>query len=141
MIFRDARIDRRAVLDQVLPEHKKITEAPASIVKMPGYSRDSTSEELNRFEATVIAEECQRRYKAVDANGNVYLVMNPCVRRIETRKDGTCWVVHPKPQLVMTYAEAKRTASQLTVQASSANVGSLVPNRREKKKSQTDFDY
>lgn len=134
-------MDRRAVLDQVLLEHKRTSDAPASIVEVPGYSRDFSSEELNRFEAKVIAEERQRRYKAVDANGTVYLVMNPWVRRIETREDGTCWVVRPKPQLVMTYAEAKRKASQLTVQASSSSADEPVPEPKEKKKSQTDFDY
>lgn len=107
--------DKRAILDRVLPGHKKLSEAPASLEELPGYSCEFTVEELSRFKSDAIAEERRRRYKGFDAQANVCLFENPWPRRIETRQDGTSWVVRHKPQIVMSFAEAKRKAAQSAI--------------------------
>lgn len=124
-------IDRRAIIDQVLPEYKKVTEAPSRVEDLPGYFSDFTPEELDSFRLVAMAEERKRRYKSVDLEGNIYLVGNPWARVIETRKDGTVWVVYPKPVQVMTYAEAKREATRLAKARAKSS----------KKKSADEFDY
>ena len=113
MSYRDNPFERRAILDKVLPGYKKIKDAPSRIEDLPGYSPDLTPEELDSFRIVAMAEERKRRYKSVDQEGNIYLVGNPWARVIETREDGTVWVVYPKPVQIMTYAEAKREAARL----------------------------
>ncbi len=117
----DKDVDNRAVLDHVLPEYQKLNEAPTSVEQLPGYSSSFTAKELSTFKTTAMAEERHRRYKGMDAHRNILLFDNPWARLIETRDDGTCWVVRPKPQFVMTYEEAKRRAAQLIVHTTSSN--------------------
>ena len=102
--------DRQSLLDRVLPEYEKITVAPLRVEDVPGYSDDFTADELSEFRSSAITTERRKRYKSIDADGNIYLVENPWTRHVELRDDGRHWVVHLKPQLIMSYAEARRKA-------------------------------
>lgn len=135
MNYRSNVIDRRAIIDEVLPEHKKISEAPSRVEDLPGYSAEFTPEERDSFRLVAMAQERRRRYKSVDLEGNIYLVGNPWARVIETRQDGTCWVLYPKPLKIFTYAEAKQEAARL------AESQSKEASHSRAKKPADDFDY
>lgn len=124
-------IDRRAIIDEVLPEYKKLKDAPSRVEDLPGYSSEFTPGQLDSFRIVAIAQERKRRYKSVDLEGNIYLVGNPWARVIETRKDGRVWVLYPQPVQVMTYAEAKREAARLAKARATSS----------RKKPPDDFDY
>lgn len=141
MRFAESMADKWAVLDQVLPEYQKLTEAPTSVEELPGYSSDFSAEAFDAFKAKAMAEERLRRYKGMDAHGNILFVDNPWARQIETREDGTCWVVRPRPHFVMSYEEAKRQATRLTVRTCSLSSGSSAQNAAQKMESQVKFEY
>lgn len=122
--------DKRWVLDYVLPEYQKVTEAPLRFEDVPGFSPHFTPSKLRAFCERVISDERARRYKAVDGDGNVYLVANPWTRHVEYRDDGRCWVVHPRPKLVLTYADAKREAGKVSATTAAGS-----------KPSDDEFDY
>ena len=123
--------DRRSIIDQVLPEYEKITDAPLRIEDVPGYSEEFSDEEYSDFAARAIAEERAKLYKAVDADGNIYLVANPWTRHIELREDGRHWVVHRKPIKVMSHAEARRKAAETRI----------ATNPPSGKKTPSDYDF
>ena len=138
MSYRSSLPDKRAILDQVLPEYRKISDAPANLEELPGYHCNFSDEKFEHFKLKAIDEERSKKYKAVDEYGNIYLVANPWACHIETREDGTLWVIHPPPKRVMTYAEAKRKAASGTNSSRSDNTHSVPP---DKKLSQIDFEY
>ena len=109
-LYLDSSIDRWSILEHVLPEYQKITEAPLSLEEVSGYSKEFSILERERFKLAALAAERKRRYKAMDGDGDIYLVGNPWAKRLKTREDGTVWVVRPKPRKIMTYAQAKRVA-------------------------------
>ncbi|MEM9358650.1 MAG: hypothetical protein AAGB04_20920 [Pseudomonadota bacterium] len=128
-LYFDRSIDKWSILDYVLPEYQKITEAPLRLEEMPGYSSKYSIVERERFKLKALALERNRRYKAMDADGNIYLVGNPWARRLETREDGSVWIVHPKPRRIMTYAQAKRVAVRRMIDLS--KTGPFVSNARQ----------
>lgn len=67
-------------LKRVLPEYRSISEAP-----------DGIPDEMIRDERT-------RRYKAIDDDGHVFLVMNPAAWPEHTDAKGRTWRHRPKPQ-------------------------------------------
>lgn len=112
MTHRRIFVEKRDLLEKVLPEYELATDAPLRLEEMPGYQQARERGELRRFEAEMITEERKLKYKTIDADGNIYLVANPWARKVEMREDGRNWVVHPKPKLVMTYAEARTQAKK-----------------------------
>ncbi len=105
-------LDSKAILDAVLPEYKRISEAPSF----------SDCEHY-------LANERERRYKSTDSRGNIYLVYNPAAWREEVTLAGQVVKIRPPAELVMTAEEAgsearvktKKLAPQL-----SESTGSLM---------------
>ena len=133
-LYLDCSIDKWSIIDHVLPDYHKISEAPLNLEEVPGYSQEFSLVELERFKAKALAAERARRYKVMDADGNIYLVGNPWARQLETREDGTVWVVHPKPRRIMTYAQAKRVAVRRIIDLSKGELD----NSRDKQQADTE---
>lgn len=87
-------IDKRKIIEQVLPEYTKISKAPTRPPEGVNYE-------------TWAAEERKVRYKAVDENGNVYLIQNPAVWDEYSDDKGRRFKVRPQPILRYTYAKAQ----------------------------------
>lgn len=78
-------------LDQVLPEYKKISEAPTSV---SGWSPRAK------------ALEAERRYKSIDRFGNIYLIQNPaCWSFREDANENGGKVFKQQKELVLTAAD------------------------------------
>lgn len=86
-----------AILDSCLPEYEKISEAPS--VEPP-----FTDDEARTL---WLLEEKNKLYKAVDGAGNIVLISNPLVWKIEIR-EGREWAVRPKPKIVMRAKDVKQ---------------------------------
>lgn len=105
-----------AILDNILPEHERISRARDS-----GQLEDEADRRRVSVER-VFEEERAREYKAIDRMGNVWLVRNPAAWRARTR-DGMTFLERPKPRHVLTY---KQAISHAEVPAASAGVSSLM---------------
>lgn len=87
-------------LDQVLPEYKKISEAPTSV---SGWS------------TRAIALEKERRYKAIDRFGNIYLIQNPAVWDFrEDPESNGGKVFRQEKKLVLTAADVAAEIKKLS---------------------------
>lgn len=95
MTFKKEKIDKREIINRVLLNHKKISEAPRCLSDFPGFW-ECKKEALSEFEQRCEAEEAAKEYKAVDEFGNIYLVKNPWHQR----------GLRPQPQFVFTYDQA-----------------------------------
>lgn len=135
------RQDKRAIVDEVLPDVPKLSEAPACLEDLPGYSVDFSVDETQKFRQQAMPVERQRKYKWADASGNVYLTTNPWLHRLETREDGTHWVIRPKPQLVMRYEEARRKAEELARRGSTSHTNGTAQHSDDTENPQVNFDY
>jgi hypothetical protein len=105
---------RKEILDVVLFEYRKISQAPSR----HQLEERADAEKLPAEE--IFNEEKKKRYKAIDlSSGNIYLIVNPAVwpqeithELIGKNADGTekteeiVWVKQPPKKFVMTYAEA-----------------------------------
>jgi hypothetical protein len=85
------------VLDKILPEYKKISEAPT-------FLDDSQIE----YERTI-------RYKSIDSDGDIYLIANPAawIRRKDLEKRSI--VYRPAPQLIFNAKDAQKAAESKTL--------------------------
>lgn len=90
MSFEHSKLANGAILDLVLPQHQKVSLAPASI---------------DHYGEAAMAQERLIKYKAVDSSGNIYLMQNPSTWEIVV-KNGVEVKIRPKPELVMTASEA-----------------------------------
>jgi hypothetical protein len=115
----ETKTDRRKILDDVLPEYDAISKAPKSILDFPiAWKMDGA--QLDIFEERVRARDAQKFYKAVDGNGNVYLIKNPW-SAAEMTPNG---VRLPKPELKYRYQEAVDAAKETRA----SNVVSFKPS-------------
>lgn len=79
-----------SILDRVLPEYKKISEAP----------------EYDNPEV---------RYKSIDPrSGDIFLIANPCTWIEVSDEKGRTILRRPKPALEMTYSEAQSIEKVVT---------------------------
>ncbi len=115
------QIDKRAIIDHVLPEYQKISEAPGSVFDLPEFhaavenarvhdiSKRDMSATIDGIEARARKHEQGKKYKAVDADGNIYLIANPWVWK---RDEETRTAFRPEPEFVMTYQQALVAAAE-----------------------------
>ena len=117
------QIDKRAIIDHVLPEYKKISEAPGSVFDLAEFhaatenalahdvSKREMSATIDDIEARARRREQGKKYKAVDGDGNIYLVTNPWVWK---RNEETRTAFRPEPEFVMSYQQALVAAAERT---------------------------
>lgn len=104
-----------SILDSVLLEHKKISEAPNTFPD--GIDYDIRKPLRDEDKAWIGAEQ-RRRYKALGTGGEVYLIMNPLVWP-RFLKDGQVFYHRPKPKLIYTKSQARDAASEtIAIEAS-----------------------
>lgn len=101
--------DEISILDQILPEYKKISEAPSAFPSGIDYDWRN-GKPLTYEDKAFIEAEQKKRYKAQDASGSVYLIMNPLVWPRKLRADGTFYLYRPKPQRMFTKRQAQDEA-------------------------------
>lgn len=100
MSFDKKKSDKRGIINQVLLDIPKISQAPRSIAEFPGFWECEPGKEIDDFEDRCHAQEEGKLYKAVDEEGNIYLMQNPWLS--ERQRVG----YRPKPVLKFTYDEA-----------------------------------
>lgn len=122
-------IDRRSIFERILPEYEPISKAPQSVTDLPAFNRtleDSASAGLTKrqmskciddLEAGMLTAESEKKYKAMDGAGNIFLVINPLVW---VEKNGKRY--RPQPEFQMTLKQAIEELA-----------GSVTPMRRAKK--------
>lgn len=97
-----------AILDQLLPEYQKISQAPSScwqIPKQPGKDFITNEDDLLAWKA----EESRKLYKAVDNDGNVYLIQNPYTwgHWVDPESNGGKVTIRGHRELVYTASQAR----------------------------------
>lgn len=104
------------ILDSVLPEFKKLSEAPTSLPEGVYYNDHPDLPEGSRMtdaDWAWVLEERKKRYKTIDALGNVYLSMNPLVypRKYVRASENGRWVMtvaRPPRELVIKAGDGRR---------------------------------
>jgi hypothetical protein len=96
-------INNSELLDSVLPEFKKISEAPTRAeIEAEAESLGIPYEEMLKLEA-------QKKYKAADSSGNIYLIQNSAAWEQRVRQgEPLPWYVRPKPEFKFSAADVKR---------------------------------
>lgn len=89
------RADRTFLIDRVLPDYPKLSNAPPAPENAPAH--------WYKMEAA-------KEYKAIDTDGNVYLCQNPASSKFFIDQKGRGWLSRRKPKRVMTYEEALEAA-------------------------------
>lgn len=79
------------ILENTLPEYKRISEAPNRA------DFEERAEKQGRAVEELLRHEAEKRYKACDRNGNVYLVINPAAWTESTDENGRLWRHRPNP--------------------------------------------
>lgn len=85
---------RLKVFNKILPDLKPVNQA----TKKPKQSNELFSKWLD--------EEFNKKYKAMDENGNIYITGNPNAQRIVFTQIGTHQIEFPKAKMIYTYEEA-----------------------------------
>jgi len=131
MSYYGAAKDKTGVIKSVLLHLQPISEAPKNIISCPGYDdlfKDPTLEGLewpeykhqrglliDDFLAQKLAEESYKDYKAVDKEGNVYIVKNPwAIKPTEPTASNCGRLIISAPRLKYTYEQALRESKNVT---------------------------
>lgn len=98
MNIRNTFEPKSKILDFILTQYKKITDAPRSI-----------DDEFKN-------QERQKKYKAINPQtGNVFLIMNPAARNVWRDAQGRIWYENPKVEMVMSWEAAVIEARSKTI--------------------------
>ena len=98
------RASSAEILDRILMDNRKVTDAPSRV------EIERRAEELRISVPEAYERERAQRYKAVDSLGNVFLIMNPAAWDLRA---GTYH--RPKPELIYTAKQAREAAENYSV--------------------------
>ena len=131
MSYYGAAKDKTGVIKSVLLHLQPISEAPKNVISCPGYDalfKDPTLEGLewpeykhqrslliDDFLERNLAIEADKDYKAVDKEGNVYIVKNPwAVKPTDSTASNCGRLIISAPRLKYTYEQATRESKSVS---------------------------
>lgn len=97
MSWKDKGNASSKILDKILPEYQKISEAPINL------------------EPEQIEYERHKKYKSIDKDGDIYLIQNPAVWHETVDAYGKITKWRPKPELVFTSDAASKASENRTL--------------------------
>jgi len=113
-------MDAKQVLDSVLPEYQRISQAPKSIFDLPEFGAyvekarrekwpaSQRAKEIDRLDDLLMQRETGKLYKSIDAVGNIFLIVNPITWKTRQDSVGRWWRSRPEPKLAMAAADVQR---------------------------------